>query len=155
MYLFLFVQPLGLSLVVFPFVYPCVSSAIGTIVLTGIINGFCEEFFYRCFLEQLGKDAKISKQVRLFYSALMFSLFHLSWSYYVTPEEGKAASTRNTLIATSLLGFFYMVIYQKNELNFFAIAMHHVVMCIFVVFPTQFLHFMKINECEPMIDILK
>jgi hypothetical protein len=135
---FIFIHPIALGASLVSSVRVCVPKHwFLASFFMGLINGPLEEYFWRYYLEKVGKDAGFGKNLRLLLSSAFFSLWHLAWCYFGFPQDKFLRAAVASLVATFIFGSVWCKIQQAHPDNYFAIGFHHALFNFLVIFPAQ------------------
>ena len=58
------------------------------IILASLINGPSEEIYWRSCLDEAGQNAGISNGMRLFFTPIVFALWHTAFIFHLYPHDG-------------------------------------------------------------------
>jgi len=99
-----------------------------------LINGPSEEIFWRLFMERIGKDGALNKNIRLIYSSVTFGLWHFIFVIFLMPKDKILIILPMAIGITTLAGFLWMMVYQKTG-NMFPNIFSHSVLNFLQIWP--------------------
>ena len=115
------------------------------LILASIINGPSEEIYWRGCLDEAGKNAGISKKIRLIYAPLIFSLWHTAFVYHLVPHDGNWFGFWGMIVVTTWIsGVIWMWVLQKTK-RLIPQCFYHALANFFSVFPMILITVLKLQ----------